>query len=68
MSAAEELTQILTARFQKSGMQPRAAATWARIAVEAIADALEERGMEVWDREDDKWSRAVDVVDGRGYL
>lgn len=68
MTVADELVQILTARFQKSGMTLRAAQTWARIAVEGIADALEERGMEVWDREDDKWSRAVDVVDSRGYL
>lgn len=43
LEPAAELHQILVARFQKAGMSPRAANTWAHVAVEAIADALEER-------------------------
>lgn len=47
MTAADELVQILTCRFLKQGLSERSAVTLARVAVEAIADALEERGASV---------------------
>lgn len=52
MTAADELVQVLTLRFLKSGMSEGESVRWARVAVEAIADALEERGVPVADHLD----------------
>ena len=47
MNAADELVQVLTLKFLRSGMSESESVRWARVAVEAVADALEERGADV---------------------